>query len=107
MSYGHRRDPAGYTDALNAFDKWLGGFLENMRADDVLIITADHGCDPCHSGTDHTREYIPALICGEEIKCGANLGTRSGFCDLGQTIAELLGVSGTTDGTSFANEFLR
>lgn len=107
MSYGHRRDPAGYTAALNAFDKWLCGFLENMRADDVLIITADHGCDPCHSGTDHTREYIPALICGEEIKRGANLGTRSGFCDLGQTIAELLGVSGKTDGTSFANEILR
>lgn len=102
MSYGHRRDAVGYANALNTFDKWLGGFMEKMRSGDVLIITADHGCDPCHSGTDHTREHIPVLIYGNEIKHGADLGTRAGFGNIGATVLELLGVSGSIDGTSFA-----
>ncbi|MGN1422685.1 MAG: phosphopentomutase [Oscillospiraceae bacterium] len=104
MSYGHRRDAVGYANALNTFDKWLGGFMEKMCSGDVLIITADHGCDPCHSGTDHTREYIPVLIYGNEIKQGADLGTRAGFGNIGATVLELLGVSGSIDGTSFAAE---
>ncbi len=102
MSYGHRRDPMGYAKALNTFDKWLGGFMEKMNSDDVLIITADHGCDPCHSGTDHTREHIPVLIYGDEIRHGVNLGTRAGFGDIGATVLELLGAEGSIDGTSFA-----
>ncbi len=90
MQYGHRRDPAGYANALNEFDEWLGGFMGKMRPDDVLIITADHGCDPCHSGTDHTREYIPLLIYGNGIAAG-NLGTRAGFDNIADKVLALLG----------------
>ena len=103
MSYGHRRDPEGYAQALNEFDVWLGGFLEKMQREDVLIITADHGCDPCHSGTDHTREYIPVLVYGNEIS-PAELGTRACFGDIGATVLELLGIQGSLDGTGFANK---
>lgn len=103
MTFGHRRDPEGYAQALNEFDVWLGGFLDKMQREDVLIITADHGCDPCHSGTDHTREYIPALIYGAEIT-PADLGTRACFGDIGATVLELLGIQGSLDGTGFANK---
>lgn len=106
MSYGHRRDPQGYAKALTDFDEWLGGFMEKMSRDDVLIITADHGCDPRHTGTDHTREYIPALVYGDSIR-SANLGTRQGFGDIGATILELLGITGKTDGESFSGDLLR
>ena len=103
MQFGHRRDAFGYANALNEFDDWLGKFKAKMRPDDVLIITADHGCDPCHSGTDHTREYIPVLIYGDGIK-PANLGTRAGFCDIAATVLELLNVKGEINGSSFADE---
>ncbi|MGN1341335.1 MAG: phosphopentomutase [Oscillospiraceae bacterium] len=103
MSFGHRRDPEGYAQALNEFDVWLGGFLDKMQREDVLIITADHGCDPCHTGTDHTREYIPALFYGAEITPG-DLGTRACFGDIGATVLELLGIKGSLDGTGFANK---
>ncbi len=103
MSYGHRRDPEGYALALNEFDVWLGTFLEKMLPEDVLMITADHGCDPCYTGTDHTREYIPVLISGAGIKPG-NLGTRACFGDIGATVLELLGAEGSLDGESFANK---
>ena len=106
MQYGHRRDPEGYAAALNDFDKWLGGFMKKMLPDDALIITADHGCDPCHSGTDHTREHIPVLIYGNSIK-SANLGTRGCFGDIGATVLELLNVPGKVDGESFADPILR
>lgn len=106
MQYGHRRDPEGYAAALNDFDMWLGDFMEKMRSDDALIITADHGCDPCHTGTDHTREYIPVLIYGEGIK-PVDLGTRSGFGNIGATVLGLLGVDGKIDGESFADLILR
>ncbi|MGN1119089.1 MAG: phosphopentomutase [Oscillospiraceae bacterium] len=102
MSFGHRRDAVGYANALNRFDEWLGGFMAGMLPEDVLIITADHGCDPCHSGTDHTREYIPVMVYGKEIK-PADLGTRTGFCDIAVTVLQLLGVSGKTDGEGFAD----
>ncbi len=102
MQYGHRRDPLGYANALNEFDKWLGEFISEMRADDVVILTADHGCDPCHSGTDHTREYIPVLIYGSKIK-PANLGTRNCFGDIGASALDMLGVDGKIDGESFAD----
>ncbi len=102
MTYGHRRDAEGYANALNEFDKWLGDFLPKMKSDDVLIITADHGCDPCHTGTDHTREYIPVLIYGEEIK-PVSLGTLDGFGTIAATVLDLLGIEGTVDGDSVAN----
>lgn len=103
MQFGHRRDALGYANALNEFDEWLGKFKAKMRPDDVLIITADHGCDPCHSGTDHTREYIPVLIYANGIK-PANLGTRAGFCDIAATVLDLLNVKGDINGSSFADE---
>ena len=103
MQFGHRRDALGYANALNEFDEWLGKFKAKMLSDDVLIITADHGCDPCHSGTDHTREYIPVLIYGSGIK-PVNLGTRAGFCDIAATVLELLGVKGEINGNGFADE---
>ncbi len=106
MLYGHRRNAVGYAQALNEFDAWLGVFMAKMRSDDVLIITADHGCDPCHSGTDHTREYIPVMVYGNEIK-SANLGTRTGFCDIAATVLELLNITGSVNGKSFADEIRR
>lgn len=106
MQYGHRRDPEGYTAALNEFDKWLGGFMSEMRSDDVVILTADHGCDPCHIGTDHTREHIPVLVYGDGIN-PVNLGTRTCFGDIGASVLEMLSVSGSVDGDSFAAEIMR
>ncbi len=103
MQYGHRRDPEGYAQALNEFDVWLGGFLEKMLPEDVLIITADHGCDPKYSGTDHTREHIPVLIAGQSVR-PADLGIRACFGDIGATVLDLLGASGSLDGESFANK---
>lgn len=105
MLYGHRRDADGYTNALNQFDEWLGGFMKQMRSDDVLIITADHGCDPCHTGTDHTREHIPVLIYGDEIKT-CNIGTRSCFGDIAATVLQLFGLECNVDGESFADTIL-
>lgn len=104
MQFGHRRDPEGYTKALNEFDIWLGEFIGKMQSGDVLILTADHGCDPCHRGTDHTREYIPVLICGERIK-PADLGTRAGFCEIAATVLRLFGIESGTDG--FAEEIVK
>ena len=104
MIYGHRRDIAGYAGALTQFDEQLGEFLANMRDDDMLMITADHGCDPGYTGTDHTREYVPCLIYGKEIKAGVNLHTRKGFADMAATIAEALGSTYRGDGESFWGE---
>ena len=107
MVYGHRRNPEGYAEALSAFDAWLGGFLPNLGQEDVVLITADHGCDPCYRATtDHTREYVPLLVLGKAVKPGS-LGTRSTFADIAATVTELLGVSYETPGTSFAKEILR
>lgn len=91
MSYGHRRDPEGYTAALNEFDKRLGELMALMHEDDAVIITADHGCDPKAHGTDHTREYIPMLAYGAGIK-SADLGTRASFADIGKTVCKILGI---------------
>ncbi|MBQ8920565.1 MAG: phosphopentomutase [Oscillospiraceae bacterium] len=103
-AYGHRRDPAGYTEALNVFDAQLGALLPQLREDDLLMITADHGCDPTAHGTDHTREYIPLIVWGKRVK-PVNLGIRSGFSDIGQTVCEALGISGAgLAGESFLSE---
>ncbi len=90
--YGHRNDAPGYARALESFDGELPGLLESMRSDDLLFITADHGCDPTDVSTDHTREYVPLLIAGPRVKTTA-LGTRKTFADLGATICEYLGLS--------------
>ena len=91
-SYGHRRDVHGYAKALSVFDAWLGDFIGTLKNDDVLMITADHGCDPLFTATtDHTREYTPLLVYGNKI-LPQNLGTRKGFCDISSEICDMLGV---------------
>lgn len=105
MVYGHRNDAVGYAKALSEFDEWLGTFMDNMKNDDVIMITADHGCDPATPSTDHSREYIPLLIYGKEIKAGTNLGTRKCFGDESKTILEMFGIENTeTAGESFWND---
>lgn len=107
MVYGHRRNPEGYAEALSAFDAWLGDFLPKLGQEDVVLITADHGCDPCYRATtDHTREYVPLLVLGAQVKPGS-LGTRETFADIAATVTELLGVSYETPGRSFAKEILK
>ena len=102
MKYGHRNDIVGYASAMTEFDRYLGEFLPNMRKDDMLIITADHGCDPSTPSTDHSREYVPMLICGDGIKAGVNLGTRGTFADISATVLDYLGVDKEdTAGESF------
>ncbi len=106
MLYGHRRNPDGYAAALSEFDAWLPQLLQKLTAEDLVMITADHGCDPSFTRhTDHTREYIPLLAAGPAVRPG-NLGTRVGFCDVAATVAELLGVPQQTEGVSFAKVLL-
>lgn len=105
MLYGHRQDIDGYAKAISEFDKFLPGFLSNMQSDDILIITADHGCDPGDSHTDHTREYVPVIVCGEKIKPN-NLNTLKTFADISATVCEYLEVSFKGDGESFLKEIL-
>ena len=106
MVYGHRRNIDGYAQALSEFDAWLGQFLPTLGEDDVVMITADHGCDPGYTATtDHTREHVPLLILGKQVK-PVDLGTRHGFCDIAATVAELLDVDLETPGQSFAKEIL-
>ncbi|WP_282014139.1 phosphopentomutase [Marinifilum flexuosum] len=90
MVYGHRRNPEGYKDALEEFDKYLPQIQEKLKEDEILILTADHGCDPTYKGTDHTREYIPVMVYGKNIKQNVNLGTRATFADIAATVEELL-----------------
>ena len=92
MLYGHRRDTAGYADALEHFDSRLPEIMKSMKKDDLLIITADHGNDPTFPGSDHTREYVPLLVYGKSAKAGVDLGTRGSLADIGQTIAENFGL---------------
>ena len=106
MVYGHRRDIDGYANALTEFDGWLGDFMKGLNEDDLVMITADHGCDPAYTATtDHTREYVPLLILGKAVK-PVNLGTRKSFADIAATVTELLGVEYDTPGESFAKEIL-
>ena len=106
MNFGHRRDIDGYANALSEFDAWLPGFMAQLGDEDLVMITADHGCDPAYTATtDHTREYVPLLILGKQVK-PVNLGTRDSFADIAATSAELLGISLDTPGKSFAAEIL-
>ena len=105
MKYGHRNDVPGYAAAATEFDSFLTKFIKDMRDDDVLLITADHGCDPSTPSTDHSREYTPMLIYGKSIKSGVNLGTRASFSDISATVLEYFGVpQGATKGTSFLKQ---
>ncbi len=99
--YGHRNNVDGYATAVSEFDVQLSKFLDNMQKQDILIITADHGCDPSNSGTDHTREYVPMLMVGESVKSNLDLKTRKGFCDIGSSICEIFGLENTLEGKSF------
>ena len=101
--YGHRNDVLGYTEALNRFDEQLGELLPLLREDDVLIVTADHGCDPSTPSTDHSREYIPLLVYGKGIKENTALGTGTSFGNIAATVAELLGVDAPKDFCSYAD----
>ena len=103
MLYGHRQDAEGYANALSEFDRWLGEFLPVLRDDDLLMITADHGCDPSDSSTDHTREYIPLLIYSKNI-LPVNLGIRRSFTDIAATVSQALGVNYSCDGISMLSE---
>lgn len=106
MLYGHRRDVDGYANALTEFDQWLGQFLPTLGEEDLVLITADHGCDPAYTATtDHTREYVPLIALGKQVRPG-NLGTRKTYADIAATVTELLGVAYETPGKSFAKEIL-
>ena len=107
MLYGHRRDIDGYAKALTEFDAWLPSLLERLGDEDIVMITADHGCDPAYTATtDHTREYVPLLVLGKQVK-PVNLGTRASFADIAATAAQLLGISLDTPGKSFASMILK
>ena len=104
--YGHRNDVGGYANNLERFDERLGHVLSVLRESDLLIITADHGNDPTTPSTDHSREHVPILIAGSRVRAGVNLGTRSTFADLGQTLAANFGVGPLEYGTSFLEEIV-
>lgn len=104
MLWGHRRDSQGYAQALRDVDSWFAQVQQAMRPDDIIFFTADHGVDPTYRGTDHTRECVPLLAYGQPLHAGVNLGTRSTFADLGQTLAQVFGVEPLQAGTSFARD---
>jgi len=107
MVYGHRNDVQGYANALMEFDSRLPEIMDNLREDDLLIITADHGCDPTTPSTDHSREYVPLIVYGKGTKKGINLGTRISFADISATVLDLLGISPlNSNGISFLKEIL-
>ena len=103
MLYGHRQDPDGYAAAVAEFDRWLPEFLQMVSDNDVIMLTADHGCDPSDQSTDHTREDVPLLVWGRQVRPIA-LGVRESFADVAATVCDLLGVSFETPGTSFAED---
>lgn len=107
MLYGHRNDVTGYAKALEEFDQRLPEIFQRMKTDDLLVITADHGCDPTHPGSDHTREYVPILMVSSQIKANYDLQIRESFADLAASIAEMLGVTAPKFGKSFALEILK
>jgi phosphopentomutase len=99
--FGHRNDPAGFAQALREFDAFLPSLLAALKESDILVVAADHGCDPTTESTDHSREYVPLLIQGAKARSGINLGSRNTFADLGQTMAEALKVGPLGAGSSF------
>ena len=103
--FGHRRNTVGYAEEVMRLDTWLSSFIQGMRDDDILMITADHGCDPNYKGTDHTRENVPILVYGKEIKPG-NLGERESFSDVAATIADIFEVPYSLNGKSFKKDLI-
>lgn len=101
MKFGHRNDVEGYAKALEEFDDRMPELKEALGDNDVLIITADHGCDPTTEGTDHSREYVPVLVYGKNLKENVDLGTRNCFCDIGKTVLDLLNIENDLVGESF------
>lgn len=106
MLYGHRNNVEGYAKALTAFDSQLPQLIDNLKDDDVLMITADHGCDPTTESTDHSREYTPLIVFGKNIKQGINLKTRESFSDIAATILEYFNINQLTAGKSFLREII-
>jgi phosphopentomutase len=104
--YGHRNDVAGYAANLERFDLRLARLIPQLREDDLLVVTADHGNDPTTPSTDHAREYVPLLLAGARVRPGLDLGTRETFADLGQTLAEIFGLSPMSHGTSFLKDLV-
>jgi phosphopentomutase len=104
MAYGHRRDAVGFGRAMEEFDAWLPRLYQQMQDEDLLVISADHGCDPTTPGTDHTREYVPVLMWSKAMRKGIALGDRQSFADVGATLAEYFKVSGVAAGASFLNK---
>jgi phosphopentomutase len=103
MLYGHRRNPLGYGAALEAFDARVPDLLSRMGDDDVLLMTADHGCDPTHPGSDHTREYVP-ILAWRKNGCAQDLGDRDTMADVGATLAAFFGIDAPPSGTSFLEQ---
>jgi phosphopentomutase len=107
MLYGHRNDLEGYAKALEEFDSWVPILMDKMGEKDVLIITADHGCDPTTPSTDHSREYVPILVYGQQIKQGINIGIRKSFSDISATVLDMFHIEPLKNGTSFYKNIMR
>lgn len=107
MLYGHRNNVDGYAKALEEFDSYIPEIIRNMKDDDMLIITADHGCDPTTPSTDHSREYIPILVYGKQVKDNNNIGIRDTFSDISATILDIFGLKPLQYGKSFKNNILK
>ena len=105
MLYGHRNDVDGYANAVSQFDLWLGEFVEGMSENDLLIVTADHGCDPLTESTDHSREYVPLLVYGKKVR-SVNLGTGESFADIGKTVEDIFSINSSISGQSFKNKII-
>ncbi|MGE5612982.1 MAG: phosphopentomutase [Bacillota bacterium] len=101
MLYGHRNNARGYAEALLQFDERIPEIIDELHEQDILMITADHGCDPTTSSTDHSREYVPLLVYGKQLKRGINLGTRMTFSDIARTVADILGIDASFEADSF------
>ncbi|MCD7785053.1 MAG: phosphopentomutase [Oscillospiraceae bacterium] len=106
MVYGHRNNAVGYATALNEFDSWLGGFISDMNPDDILMITADHGCDPGDVSTDHSREYVPLIVYGEKVT-PVNMGTLQSFTGIASTVCDYFDIDSDFYGKSFLGEILK
>lgn len=107
MLYGHRNDIEGYANAATTFDRQLATFMEQMTDRDIVMITADHGCDPGYPGTDHTRECIPFLAYGKDIQINANIGTKKTYADIAATLLDIFEVKNEIDGTSFKKQIMK
>ena len=105
--YGHRNNTEGYKNALEALDRRIPEILDALGDDDIIIFTADHGCDPTTPSTDHSREYIPILAAGANVKAGVDIGTRTSFSDIAATVAESFGLGGWHIGTSFYQDIIK